>query len=426
MRVLFVCVPHKSHVFQMVTLGWALRAAGHEVIVSSAPEPGLDIKDMTSTGLPAIQLGEIVNLAETAQESSARRPEDSIHGSKPSQQDYALCDTRLELELLAWAMQRSFSPDSMVTGLVEFARSWQPDLVIWDNLMTFAGPVVARVSGAASARLLYCPDAVAQLTSAFHGKYSEPDPFEAVLRARFEREDLDFDQRALFGDWTISYMPPWTWHPEGSHYMHMRPLPFNGPSQVSGWLLGERPRRPRVCITLGLTSRGVHSGVPSAENLFKAVAGLEAEVIATLPANALADLDEVPDNVRVTEFAPLNVLLGTCAAVIHHGGAGTVFSALEHGVPQIIMPTTLGNEKWWGQVAHAEGLERRGAGIHMDTRHSVNADELRDHLSQVLEDPSFRQNASRLRGEFMEIPAPSEIVPALVRLTAEYRSSSLG
>jgi hypothetical protein len=421
MRVLFVCVPHKSHVYQVVTLGWALRAAGNEVIVSSAPDPGLAVQDMTCTGLSFMLAGESVNIAITAQESSTEL-DVPIQGSKPSQSDYALCDTRGELETIARNMQRSFSLESMVAELVRLARSWRPDLVIWDNLMTFAGPVVARACGAASARLLYCPDAMAQLTSAFRGKYPEPDPFEAVLRARFERVDLDFDQRELFGDWTISCMPWWTWHPAGVHHVQMRPLSFNGPSPVPEWL-AERPSRRRVCITLGLTSRGIHSSVPPVDSLFKAVSGLDVEVIATLPGNQLAALDELPDNVRVTEFVPLNMLLSTCAAIIHHGGAGTAFSALEHGVPQIIMPSTFSNEKWWGQVAHAEGVEQQGAGIHIDTRSPVSADELRDHLSRVLEDSTFLQNAARLRSELMEMPAPSEIVPALTRLTAEHRTS---
>jgi len=266
---------------------------------------------------------------------------------------------------------------------------------------------------------LYCPDAVTQLTSAFREKYHEPDPFEVVLREQFGRLGLDYQERTEFGDFSISYMPLWTWHPATAHYLHMRPLSFNGPSLIPGWLRA-RPARPRVCITLGLTSRGVHSSAPPADEFFKAVAGLDVEVVATLPAGQLAGLDSIPDNVRVVEFVPLNALLTSCSAIIHHGGAGTVFSALEQGVPQIILPSTFSNEKWWGQVAQAEGVERQGAGIHVDTRRPISADELRDDLSRMLKDPSFQQNASRLRAEFMEAPAPSAVVPSLTRLAAEY------
>jgi len=37
----------------------------------------------------------------------------------------------------------------------------------------------------------------------------------------------------------------------------------------------------------------------------------------------------VPGNVRLVEFVPLNALLPTCSAVIHHGGPQTVAAALE-------------------------------------------------------------------------------------------------
>jgi UDP:flavonoid glycosyltransferase YjiC (YdhE family) len=31
-------------------------------------------------------------------------------------------------------------------------------------------------------------------------------------------------------------------------------------------------------------------------------------------------------------------LLPTCSAIVHHGGAGTMFGALAHSVPQVILP----------------------------------------------------------------------------------------
>jgi hypothetical protein len=42
--------------------------------------------------------------------------------------------------------------------------------------------------------------------------------------------------------------------------------------------------------------------------------------------------------VRVVDFVPLNALLPTCSAVVHHGGSGTFAAVLEHGVPQLIIP----------------------------------------------------------------------------------------
>lgn len=428
MRILFISCAHKSHLYQMVPLAWALRTAGHQVFAASAPDPGLTVDDITSTGLTAVSVGAEVNISEVAQDeapkvSAVPLADEATRGPrpKPVQADYSECDTQVELEQMARIYPKVFSTKSMVDELIGFARTWRPDLVIWDHVMLFAGPLVARACGAANARFVYSPDCVTQLRIAFRAKYDRADPIESALRAKFEAFGFDFDEQTPLGDWTINCMPHWTWHPAGVGYLHMRPQSFNGPSAVPKWLY-ESPARPRVCITLGLTSRNVHSNMPPIDNLFKAVSGLDVEVIATLKRDDVADLPSVPDNVRVAEFVPMNTLLATCSAIVHHGGAGTVFSALEHGVPQIILPSTFANEKFWGQVAHANGLERQGAGIHVDTGRPVTADGLRDDLLRLLEEPSFGRNAARLRTELMGMPAPGDIVPQLAALTAEHRA----
>ncbi|MDN3354701.1 nucleotide disphospho-sugar-binding domain-containing protein [Actinomadura sp. DC4] len=408
-------------------MAWALRGAGHQVFVASVPDPGLTTEDVTSTGLTSVSVGEPVNIGEMAQEEASKIapvvPPATEPGRKTVQADYSNCDVRVELEQMARIYPVVFSSKSMVDELIAFAAEWRPDLVVWDHLMMFAGPAVAKACGAANARLVYCPDSVAQLRIAYRERYGSPDPIEKGVRDRFADFGLDFDPSMTDGDFTINTMPPWTWRPAGQHYLNVRPMSFNGPSAVPKWL-HEQPARRRICITLGLTSRGVHSNIPSVENLFAAVAGLDVEVIATLAPESVADLPGIPDNVRVVEFVPMNTLLATCSAILHHGGAGTVFSALEHGIPQIILPSTFANEKFWGQVGHAEGLENQGAGIYVDTSRPVTAGELRDHLVRALDDPSYARNAARLRTELLEMPAPNDVIPALTRLTAEHRAAA--
>lgn len=420
MRILFMPCAHRSHLYQQVPLAWALRSAGHQVFVTSAPDPALTSDDVTSTGLTAVSVGEPVDLGAMAQEEA---PNVSVvtpaYGSKVVQADYSGCDVQAELSQMARIYPQVFSSKSMVDDLIAFARVWRPDLVVWDQLMMFAGPVVAREAGAASARMVYSPDSVAQLRLAYAAEYGRTDPLQEAVAARFAEFGVSFEPWMMEGHFTVNCMPAWTYMPEGRHYLRVRPLSFNGPSAVPRWL-HEAPERRRVCITLGLTSRGVHSNIPSIDNLFEAVAGLDLEVVATLPTDHVGD--SVPSNVRVVEFVPMNTLLATCSAIVHHGGAGTVFSALEHGIPQIILPSTFANEKFWGQVAHADGLEKQGAGIYVDTTKQVTAAELRDHLVRVLDEPSYAANASRLRAELLEMPSPSEIVPLLTRLTAEHRA----
>nr|BFE84748.1 hypothetical protein GCM10020093_073490 [Planobispora longispora] len=165
-----------------------------------------------------------------------------------------------------------------------------------------------------------------------------------------------------------------------------------------------------------------HRRLLPAQALFDAVADLDIEVIATLDARQLGSAT-VPDNVRVVDFVPLNALLPSCSAFVHEGGTGAFASALEHGVPQIIVPNDFKVEKWGGPLAMGLGLEHRGAGVYAGNSGTFTADTLRDSLKKILEDPSYAANAARLSTEYTAMPGPNDVVPALVRLTAQYRAA---
>ena len=46
----------------------------------------------------------------------------------------------------------------------------------------------------------------------------------------------------------------------------------------------------------------------------------------------------LPDSVRHFDYIPFSALLPRCAALVHHGGIGTIAQALRAGVPQLIVP----------------------------------------------------------------------------------------
>ncbi|WP_405145979.1 activator-dependent family glycosyltransferase [Sphaerisporangium sp. NBC_01403] len=427
MRILFVTNPFKSHLFVQVPLAWALRAAGHEVCVAGPPDMADDI---ANTGLPGVSVGEMLLLEEKMAQAGpveeSAEPVDSRGQAtgKSVQTDFGWGDPYVELADFAGGVHAVFFPDSTVDDLVDFARSWRPDLVITDPT-AFPGAVAAKAVGAAHARMLFGVDRAVQLRSACLAQPdSAGDPLRDWLQPTMERFGLEFDESTVSGDWTISPMPPWIWRPEGVHYLPMRNVPFNGPSPTPRWVY-EQPTRRRICVTMGLSHRdaNVVGVAASARDLLDAMADLDVEVIATLNAQQLESVTALPDNVRAVDFVPLNALLPTCSAIVHSGGAGSFASALEHGVPQIIVPNGYKVENWWGPVAMANGLEGRGAGVYAANADRLTADGLRDSLKLVLEDPSFAANAAQVRTEVRAMPSPGDLVPALERLTAEYRTS---
>ena len=60
------------------------------------------------------------------------------------------------------------------------------------------------------------------------------------------------------------------------------------------------------------------------------------------------------DRVFVIEAAPHTWLLPRCAAVVHHGGAGTTHEALRWGRPQVVCPV-FGDQPFWGRRVRALG-----------------------------------------------------------------------
>jgi UDP:flavonoid glycosyltransferase YjiC (YdhE family) len=71
--------------------------------------------------------------------------------------------------------------------------------------------------------------------------------------------------------------------------------------------------------------------------------------------------DPLPPAIHHADFAPFRELLPRCAAIVHHGGAGTVAKALAAGTPQLILPLA------WDQPDNAARVERLGAGGRLKT-----------------------------------------------------------
>lgn len=425
MRVLFQPFAASTHIATQVPLAWALRSAGHEVCVATHPDV---VDDITRAGLTAVPVGNVLELDAKMNPDGTGQPEEFRDGFWLEALDISeMRDERLTYDYMhgvftAWTalVHQSTMSDRYLDDMVEFARDWQPDLVIWDT-MTFAGPVAARVTGATHARLLFGLDLVGRMREKYlRDMRARPaklrdDPLAEWLGRTMERYGREFTEDLIVGQWTIDPTPSWMRFPVDHDYVPVRYVPYHGKATIPGWLR-EPPERRRVCLTLGVSFREVVGGdQASVGDLLDAVAGLDLEVIATLNADQLAELHSLPDNVRAVDFVPLEALLPTCSAIIHHSGSGTFQTALVHGVPQVIVPSRM-----WCNVPRAQQLQEYGAGLYIDADRFSPAD-LRAMLVRVLEEPSFAENAARARAEMLGTPSPAEIVPLLEKLTAEHR-----
>ncbi|MGW0815747.1 activator-dependent family glycosyltransferase [Streptomyces viridiviolaceus] len=419
MKVLFTSLAHHTHYYPLVPLAWALRTAGHEVRIASQPE----LTDViTGTGLTAVpvewSLGHIEDLGLLGRlhdEASAHVQgfDYAARGEHPWTWEQLLALENIMVPTLYGALNN----DTMVDALVGFARSWQPDLVVWETF-TLAGAVAARVTGAAHCRLVSGPDIGVRARKEFLrlAAGQEPEHREDPTAEWLERTlrrlgcDTGFDEDMVTGQWTVNTTPPSTQLALGLPTVQVRHVAYNGPSVVPDWLRAD-PGRSRVCVTLGSSASDV--GV-DLTGLLAGLADLDAEIVATVDEETRRAARHLPDNVRLVDFVPLNDLLPTCAAVVHHGGVGTKATAELHAVPQLILAFG------WDTEVMGRGLEDIGAGICVPSA-DLSPDVLRKHVQRLITEPSFADGARRLQEELLATPSPNEVVPVLERLVAEHR-----
>ncbi|MEU7181081.1 MULTISPECIES: activator-dependent family glycosyltransferase [Streptomyces] len=422
MRVLVTVFAMDAHFNGVVPLAWALRTAGHDVRVAS--QPALT-DSITRAGLTAVPVG--TDHQVQAVMGAMARGVFALHQNpdylqnRPELLDLAFLEA--STTMLTATFYSQINNDSMVDEMVDFARWWRPDLVIWEPF-TFAGGVAAHVTGAAHARLLWGPDLFLRVYDRFRqvldGQPAEhwDDALQEWLTWTLNRFAADFHPEVITGQWTIDQMPPGVRLATSRPSLPMRFIPYNGPvpSVVPRWLRGE-PDRPRICLTQGITERTTgFAGLPRAAELLESIAELDAEVIATVKADERAELPTLPDNVRVLDSVPLHVVLPSCAAVVHHGGAGTWATAALQGVPQLALA-------WqWDDVFRAGRLEKLGAGIFVPPGSEGGAGYVREKVGHLLTEPSFRHGAARIRREMLDAPAPNAVVPLLEDLVAGHRA----
>lgn len=118
--------------------------------------------------------------------------------------------------------------------------------------------------------------------------------------------------------------------------------------------------------------------------------------------SAKVSADELPPNVRVVRYVNADRLIPHCHAAICHGGNGTVYQMLQHGVPMIAVPTH--NE----QDYNARRVQQLGVGRRFSGRR------LREHFGEVVsaaralaDDPLIRTRAQEWKTKLARHDGPT-------------------
>lgn len=418
MRVLFTTWAWPSHFFPMVPLAWALRAAGHDVRMTSQPEL---LPALRASGLPFTVVGRDVDVtppphagAGRGGTSVAERP--ALPGADTVADRFLAGGTGPEVDLarsmfrMVWGARSSARPsgfavygavaEAMVDDLLALATSWRPDLVVFDP-MTYAGPLVAALLDLPAVRNLFGPDVT----------YFARARGEAGLSPLLDHLGLaDLD---LAGVATVDSCPPGIQIPAPVRRIAARYVPYNGPSEIPAWLF-EPPARPRICLTWGTSTdrlAGRRAFLPDVvvRDAAKLADERDAEIVLAVTARQRPLLPELPDAVRVVESVPLDALLPTCQAIVHQGGAGTMLTALRHAVPQLVLAQLV------DQAANGCRVAASGAGRTLAAA-DLHAGDVLTAAQALLDRPGFAGAAQALRRQLLAQPSPADIIDELVSL----------
>lgn len=165
------------------------------------------------------------------------------------------------------------------------------------------------------------------------------------------------------------------------------PSGWREPPELTDFLSGERPV---VAVSSG--SMGAEVGDAFADFFAASVAAIHQVGARALVIGAgAAYTEDGPETLRVN-YAPFSLVYPRCAAVIHHGGAGTLAQSLRAGVPALIVP--------WGADQFFHGLlaERAGVGRTLPRRR-YTTERARAALTALLYEPRYHQRARALASQ---------------------------
>ncbi|WP_280301521.1 nucleotide disphospho-sugar-binding domain-containing protein [Nocardia neocaledoniensis] len=367
-----------GHLFPMVPLAWALRAAGHDVMVATAGQGLVAAR----SGLPAVDVAP--RFDRKAMTDRLRR-EDPAAADRLGELRY-----RRLTDLCQAAEFAAFSSMPLVERTIALATRWRPEVIVQSQLQG-AGLVAAGALGIPVIN--------------HHFGIAETAGMAMLLRthmaAAFTEHGADVPARIA----TIEVAPPSVLDRPAAGWP-MRYLPYNGGAVVPDWLtLPPDPGSPRVAVTFGTVDPRRDSG--PVRRVIDTAAMVDAEFVLALGHVDVEDLGPLPANVRVVGWVPLTALLPSCAAIVHHGGAGTTLTALACGVPQVVFPGPMDRH------INATAIARRGVGTATELDHFGPAT-----LREVLTDVRMRRAAGEVRAEIAAMPGPADLVARVVEFAA--------
>lgn len=181
----------------------------------------------------------------------------------------------------------------------------------------------------------------------------------------------------------------------------------------SPWPAGDR--RPLVLVGFS-TSFQDHAGV--LQRIIDAAADLPVRLLVTLGGALEPHEVRAVANSVVVASAPHGAVMREAAAVVTHGGHGTVMAALMNRLPMLMIPH--GRD----QADNAVRVTERGAGLALER--TAGTAEIRSALARLLGEPAFAAAARRLGDAVAAEARASTLIEDLEALAARAERKAVG
>ena len=366
-------LPAYGHLYPLLPLASAARAAGNEVVFVTGAE---FVPMLRGYGFPAIAAG--VGPGEVAAE---------IFGGPVARRPDGRANVESQIRLFGTELPRRTAGE-----LRRVFAAVDPDVVLYEQ--TAIGAAVA----AAAERL---PAVALQITAGATTGVVDPTlspRFGELLAAHGLSSIGDLRPTRLLDPFPAALRtgPAGRWP-----RTPVRPVAWQRPGGTTPRWLAES-RRPVVYLTLGT----VFGTTAVLRQALAGIARLGAEVLVAPGSVSESELGPLPDRVHVEGFVDQARVLQLVDVAVHHGGTGTTLGAAGIGLPQLVLPS--------GADQHDNGLavSASGAGRLLSPA-ELSPRRVAAEVAMLLDEPAFTSAAQHIRRQIAAMPAPDEVVDAL-------------
>ena len=373
MRILMTTIRGEGHMRPLLPFADAFRELGHEVLIA-IPE--------SATGLVLDAGHEAWALPQAPEELSDAVSARGFAAAKAGAGDEA--NRIIVGELFAGVHARASLP-----GIMGAVAEWQPDVLMHESC-EFAAALVAERAALPSVRVAVH---MAELER-YIAEFAAPDVDE--IRAE-QRLDPDPDGLRLLGGRSVTLTPPALDGGRREGHFREPAVPLMAPP--GPW---EGDERPLVYVSYGTVAPQGDAYPGLYRDAIEQLAALDVRVLLNTGRRDPAELGQLPAGVHAEPWVREASVLPHVAAMLSHGGAGSVRTALSAGVPLAVLP------RFGDQPLNARAVARAGAGLVVEDGSRIG-----ERVGALLTDPRYAGVATGIAWEVDSLPPAGEAIAVL-------------